>query len=343
MMCLFSVAILYSTALGNFEPWAIRQIFTLCLFAPVVLLLAWLDYSTIYRYAYAAYAVAFVFLILAAIVGHKAMGAQRWLRIGVINFQPSELMKVGLVLALARFYHDLHINEIGRIRELIIPLALTLAPAVLILKQPNLGTATILLTIAGAVMFMAGVRIWKFVVVLVSALACIPVVWYMSHPYQKQRVLTFLNPEADPLGSGYNIIQSIIAIGSGGFFGKGFLEGSQSQLNFLPEKQTDFILSVVAEEFGFFGVFIVFGLTLGIIASCYRLAFTASNQFYRLIVVGVSTSFAFHAIINAGMIAGLLPVVGTPYPLLSYGGSNLAAFLIGFGLVLNPSLCRKSD
>jgi rod shape determining protein RodA len=342
LMCLFSVVILYSTALGNFEPWALKQIITIALFVPIIFLLASLNFKTIYNNAYIIYGISLFFLVLAAIFGHKAMGAQRWLRIGIINFQPSELMKIGLLLALARYYHDIHTTALGRIRNLIVPLLLTIVPALLILKQPNLGTATILFIIAGTIMFMAGVRLWKFIVVGASILLLMPMAWYLLHDYQRQRVLTFLNPETDPLGSGYNIIQSIIAIGSGGFFGKGFLEGSQSQLSFLPEKQTDFILSVVAEEFGFFGVAVILGLTITILVSCYRIALISNNQFFRLMVVGVATSFAFHAIINAGMIAGLLPVVGMPYPLLSYGGSNLAAFLIGFGLVLNPKLCKNS-
>lgn len=342
LMCLFSVGILYSTALGKFEPWALKQIITLAIFIPAIFLLASLEFKIIYNYAYVIYGVAFFFLILAAIFGHKAMGAQRWLRIGIINFQPSELMKIGLILALARYYHDLHTNEIGKIRSLGLPLLLTIAPSLLVLKQPNLGTATILMVIAAVIMFMAGVKLWKFIAVGITGISLLPVVWYMLHDYQRQRVLTFLNPEADPLGSGYNIIQSIIAIGSGGFFGKGFVSGTQSQLSFLPEKQTDFILSVIAEEFGFLGVAIILALTVGIILSCYKVAFTSSNQFFRLITAGVATSFAFHAIINAGMIAGLLPVVGMPYPLLSYGGSSLAAFLIGFGLVLNPKLCKRN-
>ncbi|MCE2992381.1 MAG: rod shape-determining protein RodA [Candidatus Jidaibacter sp.] len=342
-MCISSVAMLYSAALGSIDPWAFKQAITLCIFAPIIFLIASLEFKTVYTYAYVVYGIAFFFLVLAAIFGHKAMGAQRWLRVGVINFQPSELMKIGLILALARYYHDLHTNEIGKIRSLLPPLLLSILPALLVLKQPNLGTASILIVIAAVILFASGVKLWKFAFVGISAILLMPAVWYMLHDYQRQRVLTFLNPEADPLGSGYNIIQSIIAIGSGGFFGKGFIEGTQSQLNFLPEKQTDFILSVIAEEFGFFGVATMLVLTLGIIFSCYKKAFTANNQFFRLIAIGVATSFAFHAIINAGMIAGLLPVVGMPYPLLSYGGSSLAAFLIGFGLVLNTKLRNQSS
>ncbi len=338
LMCLFSVGILYSTALGSFEPWALKQIITISIFIPIIVIMSNLRFNLIYKYAYVVYGIGLIFLVLASIYGHKAMGAQRWLRVGIINFQPSELMKIGLILALARYYYDLHINEIGKIRNLILPLLLTIIPTLLVLKQPNLGTSAILLIIAAVIMFMAGVKIWKFLTVGILGISLLPLIWYMLHDYQRQRVLTFLQPEADPLGAGYNIIQSIIAIGSGGFFGKGFVSGTQSQLSFLPEKQTDFILSVVAEEFGFLGVAVILILTIGIIISCYKAAFTSNNQFFRLITAGIATSFAFHAIINAAMIAGLLPVVGMPYPLLSYGGSSLAAFLIGFGLVLNSKL-----
>lgn len=338
ILCLIGVAALYSAAVGSFEPWALKQLITIALFAPAAILVAHLNSRTIYENTYLVYIIALIFLAIAAIFGHKAMGAQRWLRIGVINFQPSEFMKLGLIIALAKYFHSLHTNEIGRIRRLVMPIVMTLVPALFILKQPNLGTATILLLIAAAIFFTAGVKAWKFIVCIVGAVSAMPVVWHFLHPYQKQRVLTFLNPEADPLGSGYNIIQSIIAIGSGGFFGKGFLEGSQSQLSFLPEKQTDFILSVVAEEFGFLGVLVVLLLTMSIVFSCYKAAFSSTSQFFRLTAIGVGTSFALHALINAGMISGLLPVVGMPYPLLSFGGSNLGVFLLAFGLVMNRKL-----
>lgn len=338
IMCGCSIAILYSTALGNFEPWALKQLITLLIFIPIVIITALVDFKIVLKCSYWLYGVSLLMLLLAAAFGHKAMGAQRWLRIGAVNFQPSELMKLGLILALARYYYNLHANEIGRLKHLIIPAIMIVVPVLFIIKQPNLGTATILIGIAVSMMFTAGLRLWKFVVAIIITLIALPLVWMVLHDYQRQRVMTFINPEADPMGAGYNIIQSIIAIGSGGLSGKGFLKGSQSQLSFLPEKQTDFILSVIGEEFGFIGVSLVFCLTIGIIFLCYRIAFTSSNHFFRLIVIGVTTSFALHAIINAGMIAGLLPVVGTPYPLLSYGGSNLAVFLLGFALVFNKKL-----
>lgn len=341
IMSLIGVLALYSAAAGNFEPWAMKQLITIAIFAPAALIVAYIDPRTIYDNSYLVYAICFIFLIIAAVVGHKAMGAQRWLRLGAINFQPSEFMKLGIILALAKYFHALHANEIGKFKSLMIPILMILFPAALVLKQPNLGTALVLILIGAAIFFTAGVRAWKFIVSIIAAVGLAPIVWYFLHPYQKQRVLTFLHPEADPLGAGYNIIQSMIAIGSGGFLGKGFLEGSQSQLSFLPEKQTDFILSVIAEEFGFFGVMIVFVMTVSIVLSCYRAAFNSTSQFFRLICIGVATSMMLHAIINAAMISGLLPVVGMPYPLLSFGGSNLGLFLLAFGLVLNRKLASE--
>jgi rod shape determining protein RodA len=335
LLAIIGVMALYSSALGNWHPWAIKQIATILLFFPIALILARMNGKWLYRSAYWVYGVVLVVLLFATFFGHKAMGAQRWIRIGVINFQPSELMKVGLIMALARYYHDLHSQDVRRVVHLIPPLLIIGIPVLLILKQPNLGTATLLVVISASIAFAAGVRVWKFGVAGMGCVVMAPIIWHFMHDYQKLRVLTFLQPEHDPLGASYNIMQSVIAIGSGGFFGKGFLQGSQSQLSFLPEKQTDFILAVLAEEFGLIGVLVVLLLSSIIIAQCYKIALHTNSQFGRLLTCGIATSFGFHCIINAAMIAGLMPVVGMPYPLLSYGGSNLAGFIICFALVCN--------
>lgn len=339
---LVSVALLYSAAEGNWDPWALRQLQTIIVFGIVMMLIPFIHISYLYKYSYYLYFFGIILLVVAELLGHKAMGAQRWIRLGVINFQPSELMKLFMILALSRFYHDLPPQEIPRIKNLLVPILLIIVPVALILKQPNLGTSLIILFISGAIMFMAGIRAWKFASVIVAGLAALPVVWSLMHDYQKRRVLTFLDPETDPLGAGYNIIQSMIGIGSGGLLGKGFMNGTQSQLSFLPEKQTDFIFAVLAEEFGFAGVMFILFLSLIIISYCYLITITISNQFGRLVVIGVATSFALHIFINTAMISGLIPVVGTPFPLLSYGGSNLMVFLIAFGVVQNCKINNRA-
>lgn len=338
---LVSVALLFSAAEGNWDPWAFRQLQTIILFGIVMIIIPFIHISNFYRYSYHLYILGIILLIIAEVLGHKAMGAQRWIRLGVINFQPSELMKLFMILALSRFYHDLPPQEIPKIKNLIIPIVLIIVPVALILKQPNLGTSLIILFISGTIMFMAGIRAWKFVSVIVAGLAALPVVWSFMHDYQKRRVLTFLDPESDPLGAGYNIIQSMIGIGSGGLLGKGFMNGTQSQLSFLPEKQTDFIFAVLAEEFGFIGVITMFFLCFVVIGYCYLITITINHQFGRLVVIGVATSFALHIFVNTAMISGLIPVVGIPFPLLSYGGSNLMVFLMAFGIVQNCKINNR--
>lgn len=331
------VALLYSAASGGWEPWALKQFYVVAIFGMAMVIIGLTDLSFFYRNAYMMYFFGVLLLLVAEIIGHKAMGAQRWIKIGPVNFQPSELMKIFVILALSKYYHDLYHDETGKIKSLLFPLIVLGIPVLLILKQPNLGTASITVMIAGTIFFMAGVRLWKFAVVIGGVILMMPIVWMMMHDYQKQRVLTFLNPESDPLGAGYNIIQSMIAIGSGGTWGKGFISGTQSQLNFLPEKQTDFVFTILAEEFGFMGVATMFLLSMFICVIGYMRTLSVDSQFARLVIVGVISMFALHVIVNTAMIAGLMPVVGTPFPFFSFGGSNLITMLIGFGIVLSAS------
>lgn len=329
------IALLYSAAKGSFEPWAIKQFYTMIFMTFICICIAFIEPHILMRYAYPSYFVCILLLIIAEFIGHTAMGAQRWIRLGPINIQPSEFTKIALILSLARYFHLLKYEDL-KLQFLIPPILLVLIPAFLILKQPNLGTSTILMTISAAIFFTAGVKLWKFGVVITSVLAAAPIIWnFFLHSYQKQRVLTFLEPEADPLGVGYNIIQSKIAIGSGGLWGKGFVAGSQNQLSFLPEKETDFIFTLLAEEFGLIGVSVVLILYMLLCFYCYYIAMQSHNQFGRLIGVGVATMFFIHVFINVSMIAGLLPVVGTPLPFLSFGRSNLIASYLGIALVLN--------
>lgn len=341
-LVLIGIFLLFSAAQGSWEPWAAKQLFTCLLFIPLMIILSLMDIKFFYDSAYILYFIGIILLVVAEVIGHKAMGAQRWIRIGFINFQPSELMKIFVILSLARYFHRLQIRDIGNPLNLFIPAIIMFLPVVLVLKQPNLGTATIITLISASMFFCAGIRWWKILTVFIITIVSLPLAWNFIHDYQKKRVLTFLNPESDPLGTGYNIIQSLIAIGSGELFGKGIMGGSQAQLDFLPEKQTDFIFTILAEEFGFIGVLLVFGLCGFIIARCLLLSMYTKNQFSRLTILGIVSMFSFHIVINTAMIAGMIPVVGTPFPLLSYGGSNLITTLLGFGIILSTVHAKQN-
>lgn len=334
-LCLVGFMMQYSAGGGHFKPYAHSQLLR---FVPGFLLmmaLVFIPIETIFRYTYVLYFGCLALLVAVEIAGHIGMGAQRWIALGPINLQPSELMKIAAILALARYFSTIHPYERPSPLTLLMPVLILLAPAALILKQPNLGTASILMMVGGMMFLAAGVRWIYFLVVGGAGLTALPIAWQFMHDYQKQRVLTFLDPEKDPLGAGYNIIQSVIAIGSGGFFGKGFLKGSQGQLDFLPEKQTDFIFTMLSEEFGFVGSgLVIFCYTL-LILYALGIALSSRNRFGALAAVGISAMLFLHMFINIGMSMGMLPVVGVPLPLLSYGGTMLVTMLIAFGLLLN--------
>lgn len=327
-------AMLYSAAGGNMNPWAERQMMRFGVGVLIMIVVATIDVRLWLRYAYVLYFVALVLLVGVEVGGYVGMGAQRWISLGVINIQPSELMKIFMVLALARYFHGIPVEDIGRISRLVIPVIMVAVPTALILRQPDLGTAIMLAMTAGAVMFLAGVRLWKFAALGVAAMAAAPIAWQFLHTYQKKRVLTFLNPETDPLGAGYHIIQSKIALGSGGLAGKGFMQGPQSHLHFLPEMQTDFIFTMLAEEFGLIGALGLITLYVLIVTYGIIIAVRARNQFGRLVAGGITTTFFLYVFINIAMVTGLIPVVGVPLPLVSYGGTVMMTLLIGFGLVI---------
>lgn len=333
-------AMLYSAANGSFEPWATRQMVRFSIGVGIMLAVAMTNLRVWLKYAYVFYAATLLLLGAVELGGTIGMGAQRWINLGFINLQPSELMKVALVLALARYFHSGNIEDIGRPTYLLAPLLMVIAPTALVLRQPDLGTALMLVIGSGAIFFTAGVRIWKFVVLFLMALVSAPIGWQFLREYQKQRVLTFLNPESDPLGAGYHIIQSKIALGSGGLFGKGFLQGSQSHLSFLPEKQTDFIFTMLAEEFGLVGGLGLLGLYALILMYGFNIALNCRNHFGRLVGMGVTTTFFLYVFINIAMVMGLIPVVGVPLPLISYGGTAMMTLLLGFGLLLSVHINR---
>ena len=333
-------AMLFSAAGGNMDPWAKRQIVRFGVAFGIMIVVVTINIRIWLRYAYALYFLALALLVAVEVAGHVGMGAQRWISLGFVNIQPSELMKIFLVLALARYYNASAIEDIGRISRLFVPIMLIAAPTVLILRQPDLGTAIMVALTGAVVLFLAGVRLWKFVVVGIAGLAAAPIAWQFLHEYQKKRIFTFLNPEIDPLGAGYHIIQSKIALGSGGLMGKGFMRGPQSHLHFLPEMQTDFIFTMLAEEFGLVGGLALIILYALILTYGMIIAARSRNQFGRLVAGGIISTFFFYVFINIAMVTGLIPVVGVPLPLVSYGGTVMLTLMIGFGLVISVGVHR---
>lgn len=340
VVCCIGFAMQYSAAGGSMEPWAGRQIMRFAAGLVLMVGVALVHLRWWFLLAYPIYGAGLLLLVAVEIFGRIGMGAQRWIDLGIVQFQPTELMKFGLVLVLARYFHGLPQDAIARPATLAWPVLLGLVPSALVAKQPDLGSALLLLTLTASMMFLAGVRIWKFVAVGSAILAALPLAWTQLRDYQKQRVLVFLDPENDPLGSGYHIIQSKIALGSGGIWGKGFMQGTQSYLQFLPEKQTDFIFTMYAEEFGLVGGIVLLALYSAILIYGTMIALTAKSQFGRLVAAGIMVAFWVYAFINMAMVTGLIPVVGEPLPLVSYGGTALMALLISFGLVINVSIHR---
>jgi len=334
---------LYSAANGNIEPWASRQMIRFGVGISVMFIIAVTDIRLWLRLAYPLYAIALLMLGAVEIMGVIGMGAKRWVEIGPIQVQPSEIMKITLVMALARYFHGLSVEDVGRIRWLVLPLILVGMPAALVLRQPDLGTALLLVAGGGIVFFVAGVRWWKFALVIGTAIPVGFFAYQFLRDYQKKRILIFLNPESDPLGAGYHIMQSKIALGSGGVFGKGFIKGSQSHLNYLPEMNTDFIFSMLAEEFGMVGGLSLFALYFLILAYGYAIAIRSRNQFGRLLALGLTGVFFLYVFINIAMVMGLVPVVGVPLPLISYGGTSMLTLLISFGLIMSVYVHRDVE
>lgn len=337
------VTALYSAAGGSMDPWANRHAIRLGIGIVAMMLLAMIDLRYWFRLAYPIYAIGILSLIGVAIIGEIGGGAQRWLQIGPLQIQPSEFMKIAVVLALARYYHTQTLQEVTRWRNLIVPAVLIGLPVALVLKQPDLGTSIMIAAAGGAMVFLSGVQLWKFGLAAGLGAAAVPVVWSQLHDYQKKRVMTFINPEADPLGAGYHITQSKIALGSGGVSGKGFLQGTQSHLNFLPEKQTDFIFTLWAEEWGLMGGVLVIVLFALILLYGILLAHRCRNHFGRLLALGLSVNLFLYLAVNISMVTGLIPVVGAPLPLISYGGTAMLAVMIGFGLMMAVSINRDTE
>ena len=335
--------LLYSAGGGSMEPWGSKQLVRffiaigIYIFVSLVSIKFWIG-SSYYIYIFSLF-----LLILVNFYGNTGMGSQRWLNLGFFNLQPSELVKFSLVLALARYFHaEKNINFLANCKNFIYSLFLIILPAYIVFLQPDLGSSLIVVIASLTILFVVGLSIWFFIgsAIIISILA--PLLWiFFLYDYQKNRVLTFLDPLRDPLGSGYHIIQSKIALGSGGLFGKGFLQGTQSHLNFLPEMQTDFIFTLLAEEFGILGTLTLLFLFIIIIFYSLIIGLICKSRFACFISIGVSINIFYYVFINTAMVSGLIPVVGVPLPLVSYGGTSMLCVMFGLGLVSNAYLNRN--
>jgi rod shape determining protein RodA len=331
---LFGLVVLYSAAGGSMHPWAVKQAIVFVAFLGIAVAMSWMKESTIKAITFPLYGVTLVMLVGVEALGFVSKGAQRWLDIGPIRLQPSEFMKPAIVLTLARFYELVPAGEIRRWRALWPALALLGVPALLILVQPDLGTCIMVLLCGVTVMFLAGLPWWVFAGPAAAVGVAAPIVFGMMHGYQKKRIQTFIDPESDPLGAGYHIAQSKIAIGSGGIWGKGFLHGSQSHLDYLPERHTDFVFATMAEEWGLVGgvlLIIAFGL---VIRWGMKVSQNSSTRFGQLAAAGLSATIFFYVAINLMMVMGLAPVVGVPLPLVSFGGSAVMTVMLCLGLLM---------
>lgn len=334
-------ATLYSVAGGAFDPWAQRH--ALRCFAGIAALLAcalipiriWLTL------AIPAYLTALALLIAVPLAGTEALGAKRWLTLGSLSIQPSEFMKLALVLILARFYATLPPANLSRPLYVAIPLALMAIPIALTLKQPDLGTAILFAGLGLGILFLAGVSLWYFAAGIIATLAALPIVTSHLHDYQRRRIEVFLDPASDPLGAGYHITQAKIALGAGGLTGQGYLQGSQNQLDFVPEKMTDFIFAMIGEEWGFTGTCTVLALYASLIAILFIMALANKTPSSRLIIAGAALSLSIYVVINVAMVTGLLPVVGVPLPLISYGGTAMLTLMIALGLAMSAHIHSK--
>ncbi|MEZ5893400.1 MAG: rod shape-determining protein RodA [Parvularculaceae bacterium] len=339
------VATLYSVAEGNWQPWAIKHALRYLAALGILLGVAMVPIRYWMALAYPIYFAALIALIAVPLFGEVNMGARRWIEFGGMQFQPSEAMKIGLVLGLARYYHGLRAEQVSHILYLIPPLLMIGAPVGLIFIQPDLGTALLLGASGAIIMFVAGLS-WRlgFLGVLGGVGAAYGAYRFdILHDYQINRILTFLNPERDPLGTGYHLLQSKIGLGSGGLTGKGFMEGTQSQLKFLPEMQTDFIFTIFGEEFGFVGAVGLLLCYLAVIFIGLNIAMSAKSHFARLASVGIVGAFTLYVLINTGMVMGLAPVVGVPLPLVSYGGTVMLTIMTGFGIVMSAHIHRDGE
>jgi len=338
LLSFIGAAGLYSAADGSYQPWASRHLIRFYVFLLMAIVISIIDIKLIYKYCYLFFIISLLLLISVEIIGVLGKGATRWIRIFGLSVQPSELVKITIILALAKFYHDIKFENVKKISYLFFPFLILIIPFIFVLIQPDLGTALSIIMLGIFILFLAGIRVWKFILGFIATVISIPIILQFIKPYQKERIISFLNPEYDPLGQGYQLIQSKIALGSGGATGKGFLQGTQSYLEYLPEKQTDFIFTLIGEEFGFLGTIFIISLFILLIAVCYFISIKCFHSFGKILVLGVASNIFIYVFMNIAMVSGLLPVVGIPLPLISYGGSVMLSIMISMGLILNVDL-----
>ncbi len=338
IVCGIGLVVLYSAS-GQSEAVVTRQLVRLGLAFVALLVVAQIPPRYLLRWAPWLFLAGIGLLVAVLVVGDIGKGAQRWLDLGVIRFQPSEMMKLAVPMMVAWYFADLRLPP--RFSQLLVAAAIIVVPVLLIARQPDLGTSLLIASAGFFVIYFAGMS-WRLMGLLgLVGAACLPLLWYFMHAYQRQRVITFLNPEQDPLGAGYHIIQSKIAIGSGGLYGKGWLNGTQSHLEFLPERSTDFIFAVLAEEFGLIGILILLLCYGFVVIRSLQIAINAQDTFTRLLGGSLSLTFFVYIVVNTGMVTGLLPVVGLPLPLVSYGGTSMVTLMAGFGILMSIHTHRK--
>jgi rod shape determining protein RodA len=346
-MCLILViseVILYSAGGGSWQPFALSQLLKIIVGMCVFFLAAFTNIKFWLKSAYTVYAIAAILIVLVTFVGHTGMGAQRWLNLGFLHIQPSELFKIALVMALARYFAWMNSVELSKFKNYLVPTFMMLIPFGLVVMQPDLGTAISIALITLGIFYIVGANKKWFIIGAILAVMAAPVVWFGGmHQYQRERIITFLDPDHDAKGAGYQINQAKIAFGSGGLFGKGYMNGSQSQQSFLPEKQTDFIFTMLGEEFGFFGAFTIIFIYTLIIIILFWAAKTCRNRFGQLVCFGFMLNFFIYYFINISMVLGLVPTVGVPLPLMSFGGSSLLSLMFGFGLCENAHIHKDQQ
>ena len=333
-----SVVSIYSTESGNFSFYTKNHLTRFLVFFSMFLVLSFVRVSVWYRQAYIFYILGILLLLLVIFFGISASGSKRWINFFIMNLQPSELMKIAIIVCFARYYHRIQSSDIQSYKYLLQPIILLLIPCYLVITQPDLGTAILIAGSGLAIIWLAGLNLKYFVYSGLILLVSLPFVISFLKPYQKSRILTFFNPDRDPLGAGYQIIQSKIAIGSGGFYGKGFLKGTQSYLDFLPEKHTDFIFTLFSEEFGFLGSILLLVIYMIIILRIIKIGVMSRSSFPKLFCFGFAFAIFIYISVNLSMVLGLLPIVGSPLPILSYGGSSMLATMIGFGIVMSAKV-----
>ena len=338
LLGVISLFAMYSTEQGEFGYFTQSHLYRFVIFFSIFIIISFFRVEFWFKSTYLFYLIVLVLLFGVELYGVTASGSKRWINLFFINLQPSELMKVALIIFLAKYYNKISIDEVSRVKSMVIPSFALFLPVALVISQPDLGTALLIMIGGLAVVWLAGLKLKYFMFSFVTFMCSMPVVIAFLKPYQKLRILTFLNPERDPLGAGYQIIQSKIAVGSGGIFGKGFLKGSQSYLDYLPEKHTDFIFTLFSEEFGFIGCIFLLLIYMLILYRITKIGQKSKSNFAKLYCFGFAVAFFTYVVINMSMVLGLLPIVGAPLPIMSYGGSSMLSMMIGLGIVMSCNI-----